>query len=493
MFAPSNNKKGSSSPLLRPDSDALSLHSAHADSGFGGSGSGSGSGSSRNFGNRNAAFFDTDDDAPELFLDDNDELPPLYSDVVNEDGALIDGGAQSSQPAAIFQSQGQGQGQPQMGLRANFRTPVMYAGEPQKWRYEIMPRIMPQSTRPARSTQSGAAALDDDVRHFLDTVNIWARYPPRPYVQLRGTHSETVESDGKKKIREVVDFDVKVDLTPFLYHNTATYESWSTVQVATNRDKVRRGTIFRRQAPGMSGPPRLGDEEQAAAAAGTAGDDNNPTLEDWCRRFCEDPSRLRSFQLERRMTGFNHGRVRKMLERLVRSTNYRGGLQVTFPVDEVGHVFYNAHRFNEWRLSKWIRAFCVLTLMIIFTWPYLYFTTKRYEVVTVDWPFSRITVERGKEYVSLNEDQWYNLWARAIAKAVLAKRQGTLDQVDLRQAEGAEPTFGSAIESAFGSASLGSALPSTGNSTVDGAVGVVRAGINAMNMINRQNGWGYNC
>ncbi|CAK7265675.1 hypothetical protein SEPCBS57363_001703 [Sporothrix epigloea] len=437
----STSKTNGSSPLLRPDADALSLHSTRQDSDFDRVGSTSSSN------NRHPAFLDADDDDSELLLD-NDDLPPLYSDVVNQGEPADAAGHPESQNVNARDPPNAGR----------FRYPSTIAGEPQKWRYDV-------------ALPLGGSTADEDVQKLVKTVQKWAKIPPRPYVQLRGTHFHTAEKDGKKETRETVDFDVKVELTPYLYSDARSYQSWCTLRTPDDGEKTRRGTVFRCQAPGLSGPPRLGDVEQSPARGA-----DKPSLEDWCRRYCEDTSKLRTFQLERRMTGFDYKRVRSMMETLVSRTNYRGRLQVSFPVDEVGQVYYSEHRFNRWRLSRWIQALCVLTVMIVFTWPYLFFATKRYEVVTVDWPFSRSTAQGRKEYVSLSEEQWYNMWARAITNGVLGKQQRTLDQEDLRRAEGAEPTF-----------------VSTGNTTVDGALGLVRAGINAMNQVNRQLGWGGDC
>ena len=63
------------------------------------------------------------------------------------------------------------------------------------------------------------------------------------------------------------------------------------------------------------------------------------------------------------------------------------------------------------------------------------------------------------------------MWGRAINRAVLEKRQGTLDQQDLIAADSPAPVFGVAV--------------------VDGAMSFVRAGVGAMNEVNRQLGWGY--
>jgi len=63
------------------------------------------------------------------------------------------------------------------------------------------------------------------------------------------------------------------------------------------------------------------------------------------------------------------------------------------------------------------------------------------------------------------------LWGRALSRAVLERRQDTLDQQDLIAAEGAPQTFG--------------------NVAVDGAASFIMAGVSAMNEVNRQLGWGY--
>jgi hypothetical protein len=175
----------------------------------------------------------------------------------------------------------------------------------------------------------------------------------------------------------------------------------------------------------------------------------------------------------RRVVGFDEEKVRQKLESLVRNTNYHGHLNITFPVkDQYVHVF-NEAKINRWRLTTWIYWLCIFTLMFVFTWPYLFFRTKRFEVVSVDWSFSQLGQDGRKKYVSISEDQWYNLWGRAIHRAVLEKRQSTLDQQDLIAAEGAAPVFGNAV--------------------VDGAMGVFRAGVSAMNEVNRQLGWGGDC
>lgn len=449
--------KPGSSPLLRPDSDAMSMHSQNASSAGASAGSSSVAGAGRR------AFLDDDDDAPELFLDN--DLPPLYSDVIEADleaeatGAyppVATHPAHSSQaPAARFP----GPGMPDY-TGFQFTAPITSR---QEWRYCVTPFGGPNSTE-----------------RMIKFVKALSFEPPRPYVQLRGTHRETQERNGKNENREIVDFDVKVDLTPFIDPNHSSTDAWRTVRTPDSSDKVHRGTVFRHQAPGYKGRPQLHDLERGADAQdeseGLFGAEAKPTIEEWCKRFCEDSSPMRSFTIRREVSGFDQLKVKQLMETLVRRTNYRGHLRVTFPVDEAGIVCYNDHQLNQWRIKRWLQIVCALTLMIIFTWPYLFFRTKKYDAVTFDWPFSRSNAQNRLEYAVLSEDQWYNLWGRAITKAVLSKRQGFLDQEDLRQGDGADITFAS-----------------TGNAHVDNAAGFVRAGISAMNQVNRQLGWGGDC
>lgn len=396
---------GKPSPLFTDEgADAVSLHTQRG-----------GSSSNQHY---------LDDDAPELQVDD---LPPLYDEVA------------AGEPNAPLLG-------PELPLPAD---------QPE------VNGICPYWKDPVYGTQYYIASLLDNDPKFLETqIREWARKPPRVSVRLYGTHRQSVHRNGKKETETVTDFDVSVDLTPFLYSDPVDALSWRELNTVDNTTKAKRGTIFRRRAPGVKRGIELGLPEK-------------PTLEEWCHRYCASHSGLKCFTLERRMTGFNYSDVKTRLEALVRRTNYHGSLNITFPVkDQYVHV-YNESKINVWRRNKWIRMFCYITFLWIITWPYLYFRTKRFEVVFSDWPFSvpDPNDDNRRKYVSINEAQWYNMWGRAIHRAVLDKRQCTLDQQDLLTADVPNPTYGNAV--------------------VDGAMDFIRAGIGAMNEVNRTIGWGY--
>ncbi len=388
----------SSSASLRGDADAVSLHTQPGDRYL-------------------------DDDAPELQVDD---LPPVYSD--HDNGHAVD----VSRP----------------DLPPSQRADLFLA-----------PSFEDANTGTAYFLNT---LLDTEPNMLESQIRFWSIQPPRPFVKVRGTHQETVDNKGKKERKAVTDFDLQIELTPYLFSDATNKICWSELRTVDNGEKTRRGTILKRRAPGANQSIEVGW-------------DAKPTMLEWCHLYCASHAGLKTFAFRRRVVGLDEEAIKQKVEGLVRRTNYRGHLAVTFPVkDELVEV-YNNCRTNRWRLTAWIQWLTFLTLTFLFTWPYLFFRTKRFEVAVADWPFSRAGEGGRKEYVSISEEQWFNLWGRALNKAVLEKRQGTLDQQDLVAAEGAEPTF------------------NTGHAAVDGAMGFLRAGVNAMNQVNRQLGWGADC
>jgi hypothetical protein len=298
--------------------------------------------------------------------------------------------------------------------------------------------------------------FDNEPETLETQVKWWAKSPPRPFVRISGTHQETVDNAGKKERKKITDFDVSIELTPYLYSNAANRTAWTEIRTVENEEKVRRGTVLRKRAPGAKQHIELGNTK--------------PTLAEWCHRYCASHAGLKAFVFERKVTGLDQQRLKDKLEGLVLSTSYRGHIDISFPVKDATCVVYNDCKTNAWRLTSWIVWLCAITLMFIFTWPYLFFRTRRFEVVIAEWAFSKPTPQGGRQFVSISEDQWYNMWGRAVNKAVMEKRQGTLDQQDLLASDVPDPLFD--------------------NPAVDGVAGIVRAGVRAMNEVNRQLGWG---
>lgn len=378
-----------------------------------------------------------DNDAPELPIPDdvhNDDLPPLYDEAAETGTSL-------SAPLLSDHTP----------YQSAIPTPGLDIDGPQPFRRDDSVAYYLDS------------AFDADPELLEKQVRAWAAVPPRPFVRVYGYHRERRHHDKKKEDRDVTDFDIKVDLTPYLCPDGGTRQGRSELCTAENGERVRRGTSLRRRAPGV-GKRNAGRIELGAV--------EKPNLTQWCHMYCASHTGLKVFQLRRRVVGLDEARLREHLMGMVRRTNYRGHIQISFPVHGERIEVWNDCRTNRWRLTTWIFALFCFTMLWVLTWPYLFFRTKRFETVSAVWHYSVLDGEGRRNYVTLSEDQWYNLWGRALTKAVLTKRQGTLDQQDLLAAEGLPTSF------------------NTGHSSVDGALGFLAAGVNAMNEVNRQLGWG---
>jgi len=263
--------------------------------------------------------------------------------------------------------------------------------------------------------------LDSDADYLQRWLEYQAAYPPRAFVRVEGSHNETRirtepssshgrrgsrHSETKTETQRVVDFDVRVELTPFLYSDIENRKSWRRVRTAGNLEKVHRGTVRATRAAGFGG-----------SGSGSGGEET-PTLKEWCYLFCA-ASGLKTFRLRKRVCGFDAEWLKPRLEALVRETGYQGRVEITFPVIGENLDVYNSSWVNEWRLTRWVRWIFFLTLMFLFVWPYLYFATRKWEVLFVEWDFSRQEGMGGKRYVSVSEDGWLRIWEKGIQRYVV--------------------------------------------------------------------------
>ncbi|KAL1837171.1 hypothetical protein VTJ49DRAFT_4181 [Mycothermus thermophilus] len=346
-----------------------------------------------------------DEDAPVLRPDD---LPPLYSDIDND----------TTDPHSRFISD-------LTSADADWNSETYYVSQR---------RIDSDGNETVVSKR-----LDEDPELLQAFIQEAAAIAPRPAIRITGTHTERRTTvDNKTESKTVVDFDIQLPLRPYLFSDPRTGESWARLRTVENVEVARRGTIFSKRAPV---PPHLKQQQQQLRDVEQPGGRPavdampKPTLKEWCHRYCASNAALKSFVLRRRVLGFDQDRMSVLLKDLVRGTGYRGKVSIKYPVEgEYVHVM-NDCRINRWRATGWIRWMFYLSFLWIFSWPVLFFSTKRWEVAVAEWPFSTREPDLSRRFVSMSEDHIYNLWGRAIRSAVLGRRQGTLDQRDLLTAE----------------------------------------------------------
>jgi hypothetical protein len=312
---------------------------------------------------------------------------------------------------------------------------------------------------------------DTDPDFLEAEIRAFARVPPFPLIYIMGSHKETTKRGDKTETRNVTDFRIVLNLRQYLVQGH--WETDTQLVTATNGENTYRGSFMKKRAPGFKQNIEVGSPE--------------PTLREWCHRYCASSSSLRIFRLERQVLGLDETYLRNKLDGLIRSTNYRGRLSITFPIEARNIDMYTTNRINQWRLKKWICWIFYLTFLWIFTWPYLFFATKRYAVVKAQWFFSKVNHNGVKLYASVSEEAWFNHWHVGIRRLVLDKYQGeaSYEQLEGVMARPADPPVLGAVN--------------TGHGGIDNAVGILQQGIQVASAISRgdnlgrgfQGGWGY--
>ncbi|KIW66774.1 hypothetical protein PV04_06069 [Phialophora macrospora] len=208
------------------------------------------------------------------------------------------------------------------------------------------------------SNTTPAAQVQRNVTGFIAEQ---ASLPPKPIMIIRGTHL----GSGTQHGTTIVDFELKFNLTSLLDlgetgatdANATAANSGSSSRSNTTTNPPWKLKIKRYQPGSTSGSPKQLSREER---------DMSP-LELWAKKFCEDKAENRSFTLSRQCsslpTAFLEGHARNLLA----STKYRGNVSVTFPT----------HHSSVTILRKSTNWFTNMLRL---------YPTKKYEVVSVEWP-----------------------------------------------------------------------------------------------------------
>ncbi|KAH7077538.1 hypothetical protein BKA63DRAFT_411014 [Paraphoma chrysanthemicola] len=381
----------------------------------------------------------TYDDAPEI-----SGLPPSYAD--SESGS-----ASAGQVAPIRHV-------PPPTTRTNHNSPSFKNGKPVVC--ETQDIMNPE--------------LDNNPEALERCINEYAVTAPTPYIYIMGTHKETVKNGDKKETHHVTDFRIVINLARYLHKDFDPQNiSSMALRTALPGEKTHRGTILKCRAPGVRQDIEVGSQIA--------------TLTEWCHRYCASPRMLRIFRLRRTVPGLDQLYLKNRLEGIIAATNYRGNVQITFPIEDANVDIYTSNTINRWRLKNWICWIFYLTFLWIFTWPVLFFMTKRYSVVRAEWPWSITSVTGEKMYTTVTEEQWVEKWNTAVRRLVLDRYQG----------EANEHMMQGVIDRPNDPPMPGTV--NTGHAGIDNAVGMLTQGFQVARAIQSggnigrgvQGGWGY--
>lgn len=283
-----------------------------------------------------------------------------------------------------------------------------------------------------------------------------AKYPPTFTARITGTHTETRRTKEKQEKVNVTDFDIRLDMTHLLVPNSATPPDlvWRKLDVRFPESKTYRGQRTKTTCPTESAPD----------------------ADAYIHSYISSHFPVRSFTLNRSIIYHDSAALEALITSLVGSTNYRGHLKVSFPMTHNRVSVYSPCWQNNYREKTWLRWLFYLTFLWVFSWPYLWFITRRWEVVTTVFPYSCSPDCGNRKFMTKSEQAFYEEWRSSIRRAVVGKRQGWIDeeykQATADQQDGLTRT------------------PSTGSATGDRALGFLRQAVDVGRDVAMAGGWG---
>lgn len=263
------------------------------------------------------------------------------------------------------------------------KTAPRYPGLP-KLDYRLYSPPLFKLSNDYKTLTSRAEYLSTKASALVSLIRAQATVPPKPQIHVRGTR------------RRKVDFDIKLNLMSLL----------------VPEDERQRIDYIRCVGEGELAY-RGGVRPDVLPEVGDAG------LEEWCRRFVQDTSSIKSFSLDRVVANLDTNWLEGQLRSLVASLNYRGVVDVTFVVTHSRVLIQNPDKVNPFFTSV----------------TSLFSGKNKYEVVKAVWPFA--TTKNGepdRQCVVQSEDIWWREWRDPIKYAISQKRQGWVTVEDKLEA-----------------------------------------------------------
>jgi hypothetical protein len=263
------------------------------------------------------------------------------------------------------------------------KGPGFYPGLP-RLDYRLYSPPLFELSSDCTTLSSRAQYLTTNADALISFIRRQASVPPKPHVQVTGTR-------GRK-----VDFDIKLNLMNLLVPDDP----------KARMDYIRcvgEGELAHRGGVKPDVLPEVGDGG----------------LEEWCRRFVEDASQVKSFALQRVVANLDTDWIEGHVRSLIASTEYKGVVSIKFPTTHYKVVVQSADKVNKF-----------------FTSVTTFFTGRqKYEIVQAVWPFATAKHgEPGRQCIVQSEEVWWHEWKDPIKYAVATKRHGWVTNEDKLEA-----------------------------------------------------------
>ncbi|EEP76172.1 predicted protein [Uncinocarpus reesii 1704] len=288
--------------------------------------------------------------------------------------------------------------------------------------YEIPGGRVLTSKREGKTyTVSLAPYLSSNAEVLYKFFKLQADIPPLICFSVKGTHTVSRRnSDRQRSSETVTDFDFLIDGSGILAAPRYARDGYHRVtKVIKDNDGVSayRGGRFKSTRSGWVTNENTENSLESGDQA-----TNGPTLEEWCQRFCNDKSGVRSFTLHRDIVSWNLNIIQQEIKSIIRSTNYRGSLSVSPFIKQSRLTIYSPSFFNKMRTNNLVWWACVILQLWILAWPLLILLERRYEIIRVE--------HRPPDFPT--ETEWIRRFAPAIKAAALGRRKGeTVTTVDI--------------------------------------------------------------
>jgi len=230
--------------------------------------------------------------------------------------------------------------------------------------------------------RSSAPYLSANASALIDLVRAQSTVPPKPQLHITGKRSSKV------------DFAIKLNLMSLLVPDDA----------RQRMDYIRC----------------VGDGELAfRGGAKPSLEPSADSVEEWVRRYIEDPSTIKTFTLERVVANLDINWLEGQIRSMIASVGYKGVVTVSFPITHARVTVQNPDKLNKF-----------------FTGVTAFFAGKRkYEVVKAVWPFATNKPgEAGRRCVIQSEETWWREWRDPIKYAIAQKRHGWVTNEDKLEA-----------------------------------------------------------
>jgi hypothetical protein len=272
--------------------------------------------------------------------------------------------------------------------------------------------------------------IAEDPQALYDLIREQACLPPRPFLTIRGRKGFST------------DLNFTIDLTLTVLRLKANDGEWNELKVVQDGDGVeafRGGRCMslewehasrleglRIERDSGNGDREL-EDQSLLGMNGNRLDGEGSSLMAWCERFCRDPAGIKTFTLQRDLSGFDHESVRSEVAWYLRSIDYDGQIFVTFNIWNKSLKVYSprCQWYRHVRESRSFEALMYIAQLWIVLSPLFTYLEGRYGVVRSVWRSSRTVKDTvapsGVSRIfahGRNEAQIVDLWSTAIAQAV---------------------------------------------------------------------------